>query len=45
VSIIGTDIGVTKSIHVEDLGLNNINETYEKELGVNRGIIDFTIYY
>jgi len=32
-------------IYIEDLDINNIDETWENELGVNRGIIDFTIYY
>lgn len=45
ISIIRKDIGATKAIHVEDLKINNINETWEPALGVNRGIIDFTIYY
>ena len=44
-SIVRTDIGVANSIHVEDLTINNISETWESALGVNRGIIDFTIYY
>jgi len=44
-SIIKTNIGATDNIHVEDLKINNINETWEPALGVNRGIIDFTIYY
>lgn len=30
---------------VEDLDINNIYEVYEHELKVNRGIIDFTIYF
>ena len=38
-------IGATDNIYVEDLTLNNFSETYEFELGINRGIIDFTIYY
>ncbi len=33
------------TFYIEDLEINNISETYEFELGVNRGIIDFTIYY
>lgn len=37
-------IGV-QGIFVEDVDINNIDEQYEHELGVNRGIIDFTIYY
>jgi len=40
-----TWIGKDSSIFVEDLSINNITEQYEHELGVNRGIIDFTIYY
>ncbi len=40
-----TWIGKDISIFVEDLSINNITEQYEYELGVNRGIIDFTIYY
>lgn len=40
-----TSIGATNQIYVEDLKINNVSETYESDLGVNRGIIDFTIYY
>lgn len=40
-----TTIGNTTKIHIEDLNINNIDEQYEHQLGVNRGIIDFTIYY
>ena len=39
-----TKIGEGSSIYVEDLTINNIDETWEPELKVNRGIIDFTIY-
>lgn len=39
-----TSIG-TKQIYIEDIDINNIDEQYEHNLGVNRGIIDFTIYY
>ncbi|MCE5226704.1 MAG: hypothetical protein LLG05_12710 [Porphyromonadaceae bacterium] len=39
------NIGSDGSIYVEDLTINNIDETWENELNVNRGIIDFTIYY
>lgn len=39
------NIGSDGGIYVEDLTLNNIDETWENELKVNRGIIDFTIYY
>lgn len=39
-----TEIGENK-IHIEDININNITEQYEHELKVNRGIIDFTIYF
>lgn len=39
-----TSIGENNNIYIEDLTINNINETWEPELKVNRGIIDFTIY-
>ena len=35
----------TQLIYIEDIDINNVDETWENELGVNRGIIDFTIYY
>lgn len=38
-------IGADNSIFVEDIDINNITEQYEHELKVNRGIIDFTIYF
>lgn len=41
----GTDIGEAQDIHVEDIKINNISEVWEPELKVNRGIIDFTIYF
>ena len=41
----GTSIGNTTKFFIEDLNINNIDEHYEHELGVNRGIIDFTIYF
>lgn len=41
----GTSIGDKAKIYIEDLDINNITEQYEHELGVNRGIIDFTIYF
>lgn len=31
--------------YIEDMDINNIHEVYEHELKVNRGIIDFTIYF
>ena len=40
-----TYIGRDKSIYVEDIDINNIDEQYEHQLQVNRGIIDFTIYF
>lgn len=45
ISLPQTNIGSTNEIFVDDLVINNIDETFEKELRVNRGIIDFTIYY
>lgn len=44
-SLPGNSIGKDSSFFIEDLNINNIDEQYEHELGVNRGIIDFTIYY
>ena len=38
-------IGEDGSIFVEDININNVTEVFEHELKVNRGIIDFTIYY
>lgn len=40
-----TTIGNTTKFFVEDLDINNIDEKYEFNLNVNRGTIDFTIYY
>ena len=37
-------IGQENEIYVSDLEINNVDETWENELNVNRGIIDFTIY-
>lgn len=34
-----------REFFIEDLDINNIHEVYEHELKVNRGIIDFTIYF
>ena len=44
-SIPRTEIGEDAKIFIEDIEINNISETYEHELKVNRGIIDFTIYF
>ncbi|QIB68614.1 DUF3168 domain-containing protein [Aminipila butyrica] len=44
IALPGKDIGKDE-IHVEDVKINNISETYEFELKVNRGILDFTIYF
>lgn len=44
-TFVKTSIGETDNIYVEDLTINNISETWEKEIQVNRSIIDFTIYY
>lgn len=40
----GKAIG-TQQIYIEDININNVAEKYEHELKVNRGIIDFTIYF
>ena len=32
-------------IYVEDIEISNIDEQYEHQLKVNRGIIDFIIYF
>lgn len=42
ISLPQTKIG---NFYVEDIDINNIHEVYEHELKVNRGIIDFTIYF
>ena len=39
------NIGSDSSIFIEDIDINNIDETWESQLLINRGIIDFTIYY
>jgi len=39
------EIGNTNKFFIEDIDINNIDEQYEHELKLNRGIIDFTIYY
>ncbi len=41
-SLPGQTIG---NYYIEDIDINNVTEQYEHELGVNRGIIDFTIYF
>lgn len=40
-----TVIGNGNRYFVEDLNINTIDEQYEHQLGVNRGIVDFTIYF
>lgn len=40
-----TIIGNKDRYFVADLSINNMDEEYEHQLGVNRGIIDFTIYF
>lgn len=44
-NIIKTQIGANGDFYVEDLTIDDINETYEFNLGMNRGIIIFTIYF
>lgn len=34
-----------KNLYIEDVNINKIEEVYEFNLKVNRGIIDFTIYF
>lgn len=34
-----------ENYYIEDVTINNVTEQYEHELKVNRGIIDFTIYF
>lgn len=34
-----------ENYYIEDIDINNIHEVYEHQLKVNRGIIDFTIYF
>lgn len=33
------------NFYIEDVNINNVHEVFEHELKVNRGIIDFTIYF
>lgn len=42
VSLPGQQIG---DFYIEDIDINNVHEVFEFELQVNRGIIDFTIYF
>ena len=42
ISLPGKQLG---SFDIQDLDINNVHEVYEHELKVNRGIIDFTIYF
>lgn len=44
IGMVQREIGNTAKFFIEDLDINNIDETWENELKVNRGIIDFTIY-
>lgn len=43
--LIGLPLKQLGPFYVEDIDINNIHEVYEHELKVNRGIIDFTIYF
>jgi hypothetical protein len=43
-SLPGTTIG-KDNIYIQDIDINNTHEQFEHELKVNRGIIDFTIYF
>lgn len=42
ISLPGSQIG---GYYIEDIDINNVHEQYEHELKINRGIIDFTIYF
>ncbi|GFN35377.1 tail completion protein gp17 [Tepidimicrobium xylanilyticum] len=42
ISLPGQKIG---NFYIEDIDINNVHEVFEYELQVNRGIIDFTIYF
>lgn len=41
----GATIGNTNKYRIEETTINNIDEQFEHQLKVNRGIIDFTIYF
>ncbi len=43
-SIPKTTIG-EEEVFVDDVNINNIDEAWESELKIHRGIIDFTIYF
>ncbi len=45
IGFLGTSIGDKSKFYIEDIDINNVHEVYEHELRVNRGIIDFTIYF
>lgn len=45
ISMVKREIGNIDKYYIEDLTINNIEEQYEHQLKVNRGIIDFTIYF
>lgn len=40
----GTEIGTTASVYVQDVEINDTDETWEPQIGLNCGTIDFTIY-
>ncbi len=45
IGFLGTTIGDKNKFYIEDIDINNVHEVYEHELKINRGIIDFTIYF
>ena len=45
IGMVKREVGDTNKFYVEDLTINKIEEQYEHELKINRGIIDFTIYF
>lgn len=44
-SMMGKSIGKDGDVFIEDLTINAVEETYENELMLQRGIIDFTVYH
>lgn len=40
-----TRIGKENNIYIQDISIENTTETYEEQLGLQRGIIPLTIYF
>ena len=45
IGMVRREIGNATKFYIEDIDINNVDEQYEHQLGVNRGIVDFTIYF